>query len=184
MFLQRDDVAVFCREGADKPETDELLRRCAESFSVLSGAETAGAEIVRAPGKKPAFSPECGVFFSVSHTDGVWMCAFARQEVGLDAELVRDREAGLIARRFFHPKEAEYVCGERGRFFKVWTAKESYVKYTGEGITDRFSAFSVTDGDKIADRVGNVELHHVFWREGYAVCIAARRIGTVTLLEV
>ena len=67
-----------------------------------------------------------------------------------------------ISRRFFHEKERDYVCGSfsknpeellrqpselnknalselRARFYMLWTAKEAYVKYTGQGIDGSFS---------------------------------------------
>ena len=45
-----------------------------------------------------------------------------------------------LAYRFFHRKEAEFVEWDIcNRFFVVWTAKESYVKYTGQGIDDDFA---------------------------------------------
>ena len=62
-----------------------------------------------------------------------------------------------LAHRFFSAKEAEYVDGERYlRFFEVWSARESYVKYTGQGIDKYFSehctvpeGFVFDEGDSV-----------------------------------
>lgn len=183
-MLGRDDIAVFCREGAERAETEALIALCAARYAALSGVSAAGTEIVRDRRGKPDFSPDCGVYFSVSHTDGAWLCAFARQKVGLDAEKVRARETGAIVRRYFHPDEADYIGGNADRFYAVWTAKESYVKFTGEGITDGFSAFSTVAGGRIAPAVGDAALRPLFWREGYAACLAAEKVGEVAILKI
>ena len=52
----------------------------------------------------------------------------------------------------------------------MWTAKESYVKFTGEGITDDFSSFSVVDG-KGRFGVGGTVLRHLPFLENYALCL-------------
>ena len=51
---------------------------------------------------------------------------------------IRDRRYVNMAKRFFHEKEADYVQEKAPyqRFFRVWAAKESYVKYTGKGIDE------------------------------------------------
>jgi len=77
---------------------------------------------------------------------------FSDKEVGVDCEDTRarkDRKPDFenVARRFFTADEQEYIAyGEPGaeeRFFEVWTAKEAYMKYTGNGFSEGFQSFSV-----------------------------------------
>ena len=35
--------------------------------------------------------------------------------------------------------------GFKNRFFRIWTAKEAYMKYTGNGFSEGFKNFSVLD---------------------------------------
>lgn len=87
------------------------------------------------------------VYFNLSHSGNYIVAAFSDQEIGVDIEQV----AGMrleIARRFFHPAEIgrlECLTEElqRDLFFSYWSVKESYLKYTGSGLTMPLSGFEV-----------------------------------------
>ena len=109
-------------------------------------------QVVRTDRGKPYF-PNCPqIQFSISHSGSYWVCAMANEAIGVDLQQhVRLKDEtieaasvrfGKIAHRFFHPLEAGYVELNRySNFFDVWTARESYVKYTGQGIDADFSDF-------------------------------------------
>ena len=94
--------------------------------------------------KKPYLKELPWLHFSISHSDGLWMCVFAASEIGLDVQKKRDVKALSLAQRFFHPEEAAWVK-EHGAddFFRIWALKEAYVKYTGKGFTGGMAYFSV-----------------------------------------
>ncbi len=107
-------------------------------------------QIARTDKGKPYFPKFPQIHFSISHSGAYWGCAVADEPLGMDlqehvylnGETMEEAEGRLwkLAYRFFHRKEAEFV--ERdicNHFFVVWTAKESYVKYTGQGIDDDFA---------------------------------------------
>ena len=79
------------------------------------------------------------IFFNLSHSDGVVMCAISNADVGCDAEKVREIDLS-IAKRFF--TESEFETLEKKEtdeekydlFFRLWTLKESYMKATGYGF--------------------------------------------------
>lgn len=106
------------------------------------GASPAGIR-VRADGK-----PEVeGIFFNLSHSGRIVICATAEREVGCDVEQIVKAPEG-VAERFFHPNESAYVnacVGEERdrRFFRIWTMKESYIKMTGEGMSLDFDRFEM-----------------------------------------
>jgi len=86
--------------------------------------------------------------FSLSHTDGLAVCAVSRhRDIGVDAEAVDHLVTGDQLDRYFSPDEARDLEGRRGkdwreRFFRYWTLKEAYVKARGVGLSlplDRFS---------------------------------------------
>ncbi|ADO71799.1 4'-phosphopantetheinyl transferase family protein [Stigmatella aurantiaca] len=93
--------------------------------------------------------------FNLSHTDGMALCAVARDvDVGADVEDTERRgETVEIADSFFAPAEvaslrALPVSGQRERFFDYWTLKEAYIKARGMGLSlplDQF-AFEVSQG--------------------------------------
>jgi 4'-phosphopantetheinyl transferase len=60
----------------------------------------------------------------------------------------RRSECQKIAQRCFHEREQAYLAGVgdsdyAGEFTKVWTAKEAFVKYTGEGLRRALNSFAV-----------------------------------------
>lgn len=91
---------------------------------------------------------EKGPSFSVSHTANVWACLVSEFNVGFDIQIEKlNVKFEAIAKRFFEEREREYVekTGIKG-FYQVWTAREAYAKYTGEGFFGKsMSDFSLAD---------------------------------------
>ena len=73
-----------------------------------------------------------GVEFSLSHTDGLTVCAVSDTLVGVDCEKVRciNNKERMVSR--FLNETVENISDEE--FFRKWTAFESRVKYFGEKI--------------------------------------------------
>jgi len=92
-----------------------------------------------------------GVQFNLSRTgDGV-LVGFSRgPDIGVDVERVKDGYTGEeIAGKFFAPSETAALTAlpESSRseaFFRVWTAKEAYLKARGDGLAFPLDAFAVT----------------------------------------
>ena len=86
------------------------------------------------------------IHFSISHSENIWICAVCDKNVGADIQKIRKSRYRDIADRFFTKAEKEYVdaFGEEG-FFEIWVRKEAYVKYTGSGMGQGFSTFSVAE---------------------------------------
>jgi 4'-phosphopantetheinyl transferase len=93
--------------------------------------------------------------FNLSHTDGMALCAVARDvDVGADVEDTERRgETVSIADSFFAPTEVAALralpeLGQRERFFDYWTLKEAYIKARGMGLSlplEQF-AFALPEG--------------------------------------
>ena len=111
--------------------------------------------------KKPYFEEPKGVKFSISHSGNLWMCAISDQEVGLDVQEENSCKRERVARRFFHPQETEWLSGQDYRdFFRVWAAKESYVKYIGDGLVYGMEKFCVVNEQGLSDGVEGVWQQH------------------------
>lgn len=76
---------------------------------------------------KPGFENAPGLFFSLSHTEGLAVCAIGEVPVGVDAERPRELRPGT-ADKLLSPEEAAEFD-----FFRVWTLRESCFKLTGQG---------------------------------------------------
>ena len=95
---------------------------------------------------RPYFKDLPLVDFSLSHTDGLAVCALWQVEqaplprVGVDAERLSSFDSAKIeafANRFFAPCECRFVLSAKDRraaFTRVFVQKEAYAKYRGEGL--------------------------------------------------
>ena len=118
--------------------------------------------------------------FNVSHS-GEWvLCAVSDAPVGADIEQVKPFRAGMVA-RYFTAAEAAYIWGNNppldgnvtdadtcARFYRVWTAKEAYVKMTGTGISTDLSQVCY---DPTAQTVCGMQLITPEAPEGYVISI-------------
>ena len=107
---------------------------------------------------KPHIQGREDFHFNLSHSGSWVVIAYGESPVGVDVEQIR-MEAGKenIARRHFTPEEQAYLfsAGEENgeRFFEIWTAKESYLKYLGTGLRRSLYSFSVVpDGTSLGVR--------------------------------
>lgn len=85
---------------------------------------------------KPRFSDLVLPRFNLSHCSLAVACATATgHEVGVDVEAC-DQYTPEVAARVCSPVELAAIDGDAGRFTRLWTRKESYLKWLGTGLTD------------------------------------------------
>ena len=95
---------------------------------------------------KPYLEEHPDIHFSLSHSGNWAVCAVSCDPVGVDVELPRCTLD--IGKRFFRPEELEgldalphLLC--RDQLNRLWTAKESFVKALGGGLTIALNSFSI-----------------------------------------
>ena len=160
------------------PHADGLLARAAEKFSGHPGDWA----VSRPRGEKPFFTHHPELHFSLSHSGDFWVCAMARQALGLDLQQQRVHQLERLSRRFFSREELAFLESQDYQdFFSVWTAKEAFVKFSGQGIDRDFSGFSVAGPEGLLSRVQGLRLRHLPFLPDYALCLCAREVETVLL---
>ena len=179
--------------------SEEMIRRCARMYAENAGVDEAlallkqGIALDRGEKGKPYFPSLPSLHFSLSHSGQYGVCAFYRQPVGLDLQIHRECNREAIARRFFHLNEYQYLKEKDYiPFFDVWTAKESYVKYSGAGIAAGLRTFSVVDGHGLRNNLDGVRLIHHFnskLPDNYSMCLcvggaADTEIGSYSILGI
>ncbi len=137
--------------GFRRAEDRETYEAAHTALRVLTGAylgeDPAAVRFVREP------CPGCGgphgrpalalspLHFSLSHTRGLALLAFAPTPVGIDVEQLPEEALVTDAAAALHPGEQRELRqlppSERPlAFVRCWTRKEAYLKGTGEGIGD------------------------------------------------
>ena len=173
-------VCIYTADG-ERTASGENLLRAARLWAAREGLGNVDLTLARPLYQKPFFPHSPEIRFSVTHSGGCWACAFSRQPVGLDLQITQPVQGEKLARRFFHPREAEYLAAHPEEFFRVWTAKESYVKLTGRGIDDAFHHFSVVCPGGLRSQLDGAFIRHIPFRPGYTLCLCAPSIGEVTV---
>lgn len=105
---------------------------------------------------KPFFADADDIFVSISHSRKFCVAALSDGQIGVDIEAILGDEDKLlrIAKRYFTADEYEYMLKDiPNRFFSLWCAKESYVKYTGKGLSKSLSTFSILSKQGIEESV-------------------------------
>ena len=96
---------------------------------------------------KPVFD-KLPLFFSLSHSANFAACAISDEPLGLDVEHGIIARPKIVERYFNADEQALYETSEdKDSFFAhLWTAKESALKYTGEGLGKGLSSVEIKDG--------------------------------------
>ncbi len=153
---------------------DAAARRTGRDASQWTRAEQAYG--------KPYFPEAPEVHFSVSHSGDWWACAFGDSPLGLDLQQHLPCSVPRLSHRFFHAEEDAYLRSlgyDAAEFFRVWSAKESWVKRTGEGFRAGLENFSVLS--PLPD--GSV-LQQLDAPAGYSMCLCTCAPAAVTVIHI
>ena len=158
-------------------ETEHTVGRALAAYALFDAFELV-SQLVYEESGKPRFEAD-GVFVSISHSGGLCLAAVSDSEIGADLQLSdrEERRMLALAGRYFSPDELVYVNeSPADRFYEIWCKKESYLKYTGEGLSRKLSEFSV------------LRLPFEFWcaklgKYTAAVCSAERYAGEPITVE-
>ncbi len=140
---ERESEQRFLVEGARRLHVLARGLQRTVLASCLPGAEPAALAFVKNAHGRPALAPPfdaSGIEFNIAHTEGmVVMAVCAGMQPGVDIENFGKQAPLAAARRHFSDAEVaalEALPAEEqsGRFLRLWTLKEAYLKATGVGI--------------------------------------------------
>jgi 4'-phosphopantetheinyl transferase len=164
--------------------------RLRELLGAYLGEEPRSVRLVDGPNGKPELAVPVvpALRFNLTHSEGLALCAIAREDVGVDLELLdRARRPRwlAVAGRFFHEEERERLAGLAGEegwaeFLRIWTLKEACLKAAGFGLLAEPRSFSVAG--VLAGRTSTAEAAGRSWRceelRPAARAIAALAVGS------
>ena len=112
------------------------------------------------------------IYFNISHSGDLAVCAVSDKEIGIDIEKIRKINPNS-AKKFAAEAEIEYINSHRNGFFEIWTLKEAYFKCIGTGLgADIKNVCFETENEKIicSEKGFNCSFHNI--AEGYicSVC--------------
>ena len=107
------------------PDSEDFIQKSLYSF-----LGTSSFRIKRTENGKPYVDSD--VYFSLSHTKGLTVCAVSRENIGVDAEMLREMKNKEKILKRYHISEKEKVSDKE--FFEKWTQFESRIKFFGETL--------------------------------------------------
>ncbi len=200
MMLSQLSAYLYVFDIGDGIKTEDCLRiaatRFCETHHLFDGMQIPATcfSVAKTERGKPYFPNFRELHVSITHSGAYCICAIAGQNIGIDLQehsrLQRETPDAAVlrfqklAKRFFSAKEAVFVSEEdtEHRFFDIWTARESYVKYTGTGIDGGFGSLCLLPEDDILRTVPDrsktlrwqsmgVSFVRIPFEAGYTLCV-------------
>lgn len=132
---------------------------------------------------KPYLTDANGIFFNLSHSGNYAVAVISTEETGIDIEEIRPLKEPLnVARVFMSDQEVLFFSNlpEEDRqswFYRLWTAKESFIKNTGKGISEGLQSVTIDFSGKRTLVYKDKELlpgfyfHEIHVDPRYATCV-------------
>lgn len=119
---------------------------CRSAIAEFCGIAPNSIEFALSEKGKP-FAVGVNVYFNISHSGDLVVCAVSDREIGIDIEKIRPFNF-RAAEKFASPDELEYIRSEGNGFFNIWTLKEAYFKCIGTGLGADIKNVSFKIGEK------------------------------------
>lgn len=157
-YGEQMNIYTYQKDPATTLTSDDMIRSSLRAYNRearlgLGDSFVHELPILRTAKGKPYIEGN-PIHFSLSHSGNLMVCAVGKKEIGIDVQHIRHARTIEVAQRFFSPEESDYVNlnGEEG-FFELWSRKEAFVKYIGEGISYGFQNFTLVQKGRIVDRI-------------------------------
>lgn len=173
---ERQERVSACRREEDKLRlagAGAVLHRALREAGIAADA----CVFETNPWGKPFLKDREDIHFSLSHSGHWAVCAISDAAVGVDVELPRCTME--LAKRHFHPDEIEQLstldeAARADALNRLWTAKESFLKMLGKGLTLPLNSFAVRLGEKaelVQDYTDLPYCLHEYHQGLYRICL-------------
>ena len=107
---------------------------------------------------KPLLSNSNGIYFNLSHSNSMAFCVISNSDVGCDVEFAHSFDWRLVSKLYFTEEENVYLqkADNSDEFFKIWTLKESFTKFTGDGLYMPLNSFNISVNQE------QISINHTF----------------------
>lgn len=163
-LLTEAGLRLYLREG-ELPEKFSH-NALSDALQLYTGRRYSENDVIRHPNKKPVLA-DGSVQFSVTHSGRIWMACLSPVPVGLDLQMHKEKYSPGVAKRYFHPTELALLTdamrngSDTALFFDLWCARESYAKFTGDGVAAMDKEYSTLHSP--------IPLYKLTFRPGYSL---------------
>lgn len=131
--------------------------------------------IMKKKNGKP-YLKDSDLYFNISHTNGLICCGISDTEIGVDCEHIREFNTALLD-KVCTPTEKHAILSNTDinrAFFAHWTLKESYCKFTGNGLSEKLKniEFTITDEKALANTENTYFLFEYIGEFVISICSA------------
>ena len=117
-------------------------------------------ELLRTPNGKP-YIEGSPLHFSITHSGNIAFIATANVPVGVDFELIRERNITATLNRFT-VREKNYIANRLEKFYENWVAKEAFIKMLGQTLATHLKRLEYFDGKLYSDGIRQyVSIRHI-----------------------
>lgn len=177
-------ITIFIADSSYPRSSEERLLAAIREWCDQQGLPTENFSVARPKYGKPYLENAPNIHFSVTHSGVFWLCAVSSEPLGLDLQQIKKTQTMKIANRYFHPNEAAFLASHPDSFFTLWTAKESFVKFTGRGIDDEFSDFSVVSSGEIRKSLAGANFCFLPFATDFVLCLCCENPSEVSFQEI
>lgn len=130
---------------------------------------------------KPSIEGYDNLFFNISHSEDWVICAISNEEVGVDIEKI-EKAPIEVAEHYFDSREYKIIKSKEQEeidefFYKIWTLKESYIKWIGKGLSVQLDSFNVVEdfkGDFYIESNKDLKLFQHKFDENYIISLCSK----------
>ncbi|ACL21981.1 4'-phosphopantetheinyl transferase [Desulfitobacterium hafniense DCB-2] len=136
-YLTREEEGLL---GSYRQESDQNNYRVTHSIVnyIYANVLHCGIEELlfgRGKYQKPFISNDLNYHYNIAHSKNFALVGIHGRELGVDIESIDEGlDYKAIARDLFAQEDREYIQREPGNFFRLWVAKEAYLKLRGTGF--------------------------------------------------
>ena len=123
--------------------------------------------------------------FNISHSGSFIVAAIGKKPVGIDIERNEQRDFRFFKAIWGEGQHAHFELNDCRSFYKVWTAKESYVKYLGSGLYRDLEQIIVHRDGTIVEqgKATGMTVRHIAIHPDYTCAVCSKeRLQTISFV--
>lgn len=148
--------------------TEIFIKYCLEQYI---GKKLIKLELIYNNYGKPRLKDFPNIYFNISHSGNIIVCSVNNQQLGIDVEKVKKFDFNIID-MFCNVNDINHlkdVINKNIALYKIWTAKEAFLKFKGTGLVDDIKNISINYLNQDIVMINNFIKINYFWIKDYLI---------------